>query len=235
MRRVLLTTIGLGAVGAATSAGANTLDIGYSTSVGGAPSTIATGSEGVLYSTSAPLNQPALGSFLSNTIQGTDDFPLDLAGTTTDAANGGAKFLYLYISETGITYDASKLTFTIGVGEGSLPKGWSVTESVFSDSSNTAYGKGLLLASDTFSGTTPGSTLDTVTSLVPFGKPFSVTEEIAITLTSASARGQDQSTVSVTATIPEASTWAMMTLGFAGLGYAAFRRSAKTRPPGEVV
>jgi hypothetical protein len=27
--------------------------------------------------------------------------------------------------------------------------------------------------------------------------------------------------------VPEPSTWAMMMLGFAGLGYAAFRRSAK--------
>jgi PEP-CTERM motif len=29
--------------------------------------------------------------------------------------------------------------------------------------------------------------------------------------------------------VPEPSTWAMMMLGFAGLGYAAFRRSAKAR------
>jgi hypothetical protein len=29
--------------------------------------------------------------------------------------------------------------------------------------------------------------------------------------------------------VPEASTWAMMTLGFAGLGYAAFRRNTKGR------
>jgi hypothetical protein len=29
--------------------------------------------------------------------------------------------------------------------------------------------------------------------------------------------------VSVTTTIPEASTWAMMVLGFAGLGFAGFR------------
>ena len=29
--------------------------------------------------------------------------------------------------------------------------------------------------------------------------------------------------------VPEPSTWAMMALGFAGLGYAAFRRSAKAR------
>jgi hypothetical protein len=29
--------------------------------------------------------------------------------------------------------------------------------------------------------------------------------------------------------VPEASTWTMMVLGFAGLGYAAFRRNSKTR------
>ena len=29
--------------------------------------------------------------------------------------------------------------------------------------------------------------------------------------------------------VPEPSTWAMMALGFAGLGYAAFRRRAKAR------
>ena len=29
--------------------------------------------------------------------------------------------------------------------------------------------------------------------------------------------------------VPEPSTWAMMVLGFAGLGYAAFRRNSKDR------
>ena len=40
MREVLLTTIALAAVGAATSAGANTIDIGWSTTAGGAPTTL---------------------------------------------------------------------------------------------------------------------------------------------------------------------------------------------------
>ena len=31
------------------------------------------------------------------------------------------------------------------------------------------------------------------------------------------------------ACVPEPSTWAMMALGFAGLGYAAFRRNSKDR------
>jgi hypothetical protein len=36
-------------------------------------------------------------------------------------------------------------------------------------------------------------------------------------------------------TVPEPSTWAMVLLGFAGLGYAAFRRGAKTRVIGEAI
>ncbi len=31
-------------------------------------------------------------------------------------------------------------------------------------------------------------------------------------------------------TVPEPSTWAMMLLGFAGLGFAAYRRASKARP-----
>jgi hypothetical protein len=34
---------------------------------------------------------------------------------------------------------------------------------------------------------------------------------------------------SISGTIPEPSTWAMMLLGFAGLGYVAFRRTRKVR------
>jgi hypothetical protein len=33
------------------------------------------------------------------------------------------------------------------------------------------------------------------------------------------------------AAVPEASTWAMMVMGFAGLGFAAFRRAGKSRVP----
>jgi hypothetical protein len=35
----------------------------------------------------------------------------------------------------------------------------------------------------------------------------------------------------ITSTVPEPSTWAMMALGFIGLGCAAFRGSAKGRAP----
>ena len=43
-----------------------------------------------------------------------------------------------------------------------------------------------------------------------------------------SASGHDYASPGVgTPTVPEPSTWAMMLLGFAGLGYAARRRSAR--------
>jgi hypothetical protein len=38
-------------------------------------------------------------------------------------------------------------------------------------------------------------------------------------------------TVSTSPAVPEPATWSMMLLGFAGLGYAAFRRNAKGRAP----
>jgi hypothetical protein len=38
-------------------------------------------------------------------------------------------------------------------------------------------------------------------------------------------------TVSTASVIPEPSTWAMMLIGFAGLGYAGFRRSMQKPPP----
>jgi hypothetical protein len=36
--------------------------------------------------------------------------------------------------------------------------------------------------------------------------------------------------VTLTPSVPEASTWAMMLTGFAGLGFAALRRGRKTAP-----
>jgi PEP-CTERM motif len=226
MRKILLTTIALAGVGAVSPVSANTVDVGYSFSAGGTPSTIATTS-----TPGAASYEAALMPYLSNIDTGTDFFPLDLGGSTQDTAKGGTKAIYLYISETGITYDQSKVTFQIGLAENRLPTGWSVTESVYSDSSNTAYGEGTLLATDTF-GAAGGTKLVTLTSPVPFGTPFSVTEEIAIK--PGSGNGHDLSSVSIS-TVPEASTWAMMTLGFAGLGYAAFRRSAKSGPVAEAI
>src|SRR5208282_4743228 len=76
---------------------------------------------------------------------------------------------------------------------------------------------------------TPGSAVYSTSALNSYesnivsGSDFSPLDLGATTSeTPGSASGQDLSTVSIT-TIPETSTWAMMVLGFAGLGYAGFR------------
>jgi hypothetical protein len=58
--------------------------------------------------------------------------------------------------------------------------------------------------------------------------PFSMTEEAVFTLTPFGQlinRGQTE----VKSAVPEPSTWAMMLLGFAGLGYAGFRKGRSAR------
>jgi hypothetical protein len=58
--------------------------------------------------------------------------------------------------------------------------------------------------------------------------PFSMTEQAIFTLTPFAQlvnRGQSE----VKLTVPEPSTWAMMLLGFAGLGYAGFRKARSVR------
>jgi hypothetical protein len=57
----------------------------------------------------------------------------------------------------------------------------------------------------------------TITDLAPF------------TTVDFHAAGKNAFEFSLNAGVPEPSTWAMMALGFAGLGYAAFRRNAKVR------
>jgi hypothetical protein len=70
---------------------------------------------------------------------------------------------------------------------------------------------------------------DSASAPTPAGLLSSETESIAATFTAAS---QDQeATVEYAATgtfVPEPSTWAMMLVGFAGLGFAGYRTSRKT-------
>jgi hypothetical protein len=57
----------------------------------------------------------------------------------------------------------------------------------------------------------------TITGLAPF------------TTVTFSDSGKNAFEFSLGSGVPEPSTWAMMALGFAGLGYAAFRRNSKGR------
>ena len=69
------------------------------------------------------------------------------------------------------------------------------------------------------------------TTTVDFGR-FTTSVAVTDTLTISALHGSDATGFSnsfVESTIPEPSTWAMMVLGFIGLGYAAIRRGRKER------
>jgi hypothetical protein len=129
----------------------------------------------------------------------------------------------------------SFLTAGSGVWQSAI--GSSITMKWFDDPAN---GQGADNPTDT-----PGNLIDSFTHLATLfvdsfahngigaisdPGPFSMTEQAVFTLTPfAQLVNRGQTEVKIAA-VPEPSTWAMMLLGFVGLGYAGFRR-ARARSP----
>jgi PEP-CTERM motif len=123
---------------------------------------------------------------------------------------------------------------TAGAGTWQEAVGSKVTMNWFLDEAN---GQGASTATDT-----PGTLLDTASRtairvvdsfdhdgsgpLAHIRGPFSMTEQAIIDLR---ANGELVNFGQTMIAIPEPSTWAMMLLGFAGLGYAGYRRTHKVR------
>jgi hypothetical protein len=86
---------------------------------------------------------------------------------------------------------------------------------------------GTKVASEAITAATPASPPDaTLVELLGAGNYY---YQVAVV-----AKGPLANILAVSS-IPESSTWAMMTLGFAGLGYAAFRRRGKSQIVGEPI
>ena len=203
------------ALSVASPAWAGTVDIGLALN-GGAITTEATGSG------SATLGSTSLGGFTivrvlaeeTGTVVGNpgpEYIGLD-ANTLDLTSRGNTNTLDVWVTETGLTSPIPALQFVSGLTANLLAPGWTLTEMTFVDNSNAAYGTGSPLASNVF--TKIGSISATTGVSVP--STFSVTEEFIVN--SNKLPGSSNSTIDVTANIPEASTWAMLGLGFAGLG-----------------
>ena len=210
-KRHLAIALGAVACGAMGSAYATTISIGASLD-GGA---IITKASGPGPSQSASFS---IGSYTVNTASGVDSNPAQayLDSNAIDATtNGSSDVLHVFVTEQGLTGLSAAQAFLSSFTSNALTSGWTVTESTFYSDGNALFG-GTLLSSASFSvaGASPATAVASLTS------PFSITEEF--TIASNMTAGQANDTIDVSA-VPEASTWAMMVVGFAGLGYAGFR------------
>ncbi len=159
-------------------------------------------------------------------VTGTDFF--SLAGTLSFAVTGTET---IWITETGDNFGNANLTFSSGFSQNLLPPGATVTETTYFDPTNTAYGITDLLQSATFSA--PGATGPWTNTFDVHGA-YSLTQEYVINVP-LPVSPTVLSTISLDTTyngpippVPEPSTWAMLGIGFAGIGLlgAAKRRKA---------
>jgi hypothetical protein len=225
MKILLLSAVAAAALGVAGTAQASTISIGTSTN-GGAITLQSSGA------TPGPVVfTGAVGAYNLDAVSGVD---LSAASLDSNSINGTSlgtfDTLNIFVSASDITSFSGVVQALSGLTVNFLTPGWSVTESTFEDNSNKVFGTtansltATLLAENTF---TAGPDTFKLTTPVSVTAPFSVTEEFVIKSNGFS--GAANNTIDLSGTVPEASTWLMMTLGFVGLGYAAVRRSSKDR------
>jgi hypothetical protein len=183
-----------------------------------------------LLSGSSPLSLPATpccGATDSFTVSadavGTPPLPSGrLLTDTVDVNSTAAGTLIIWVTETGLTSPLGNLNFTSGLTSNLIDGAISsVTLSTFvSPTDGVSPPNGTPLDTATFTGLGT-ETLSTVDN--PGAGPYSLQEVFVVHATGA---GDTNLTIDLTSSvIPETSTWAMMLLGFAGLGYVGFRKA----------
>jgi PEP-CTERM motif len=163
------------------------------------------------------------GTFTLDNVSGTSSpFVTDLInGNSLNASSTTAGTINVFITASGLTSPTGILGFVSSFTENALAAGFTVTESTFLDATNGIFTTTTPLSSHTFMGI--GTSVQGATANAGSG-PYSVTEVYTITAT---GEGSANSTAILTA-VPEPATWAMMMLGFIGVGFMAYRRKDKT-------
>jgi hypothetical protein len=148
----------------------------------------------------------------------------DLSSVTqavSSASFTGTHTLTVNVIQTGVIVNNSQITFTVDNLIGDLGP---TTESTFANIVILPP-LGLLLDSATFPAGTKTSTVGPVAGVI-FPSTDSDVNQTIVSFT-----GPDQSvndTIEVATRVPELSTWALMLVGFAGLGFAGYRAQRKS-------
>jgi hypothetical protein len=211
--KTLLATAAFGSALAVSAAANATIFIGISHD-GGLIQTVATDPTNTLASFSS---LAAFGAFTVNDIGATGDLLLpDLLNshslnTSTSAAGG---FLDVYVLETDLPAPTGANGFISSMTSNVLTGGLTFTGSTFVDATNSGvYAAGVNISGPT-TFTADGGTAK-IGSLTPVGPgSYSITEHYHIF---APGAGNANTTIDVFA-IPEPTTWALMIMGFGGVG-----------------
>jgi hypothetical protein len=165
----------------------------------------------------------------------------NLGSTSITLSENFSGELVVWVTETGISLGTpGQLSFSSLFTTNGVPPGAGITETTYFDPSDTAFGTAQQLATAKFSSigtSSPGATV------VDAPTPYSITEEYDVTIPFSPSTGpQFLSTIQLTSSldgpipiVPEPSTWTLMAMGFAGLGYAAYRRNPKLRARASIV
>jgi hypothetical protein len=154
--------------------------------------------------------------------------PFDLLDSTAlnVTTNVGTHTFNVFVTAQNLTSPTGLSAFTSSFTENNLPAGFSVTEQSFIDAGNGVFALTTPLSSITF--LSNGTSVQTALADTG-GGAYSLTEEYTLNV---SGPGSATSTIEVSpgiAAVPEVSTWAMMILGFASVGFMAYRRRAMPR------
>ncbi len=158
------------------------------------------------------------GTYALNNVSGTSFGQQAISGNSFNATtSGGTLAIFITASDLTTPTGAFFSGFTNQLLEGGVT---SVQLLAFYNSNNAIFGTATPLGSMLFNSIGSG----TQTSFLNSGAgPYSVTEEYIITAT-----GSGDASSTIVVSVPEPSTWAMMILGFAGVGFMAYRRKSKS-------
>ncbi len=191
--------------------------------------------------TSGPFFNGSYGSFhITNALgldTGASPSEPDFGSSVTVATRGAlatASTITIYVEEAGLTGPSQ--AFQVGLTGNFLSAGWTAVETAYETSGAAPpppWVTANALFSHMFTGTNVAVAENGIGAAAGSGF-YTLTEKYVISAPVSSLSGHALLTENVL-TIPEPSTWGMLVLGFVGLGYAAFRRSVKSRVAADTI